>query len=368
MIIDTVCNNWGTMAKKVRKSSPAPLPNGANQNWRSYTGTGILAICALIGGLSFLHLQKIAESTSTLSYNNTLETTIPAPGVPPFPVSVDPIHKTITETSLVESYYTDHVAVLGGNAGAQTNWFGKVFARLALSGWFQNLASLSTRTLVIQSGERKEEVANNFAKILGWNSNQKSIFTALIASSTPALVDGNLFPGTYIVERKAPPEVVAPMVTERFEQHVLARYTTEVSDLVPLNDALVLASLLEREAYDFEDMREISGVIWNRLFTDMNLQLDASLQYAKANAGGSSWWPSVRPVDKYIESPWNTYENKGLPPSAIANPSLDAIIAALNPKKTDCMFYFHDKKGGFHCTETYKEHVAALKQYYGRGK
>lgn len=357
------------MPKKVRNSTQPIAPQKVVRSyWRSYVGVAALAICAIIGGFSYLHLQKLSDANDMLKYNDTLATKVDTPAVPPFPVSVDPARKTITETSLVETYYTDHVAVRGGKAGAQSNWFGKVFAKLALSSWFQNLASLSSRTLIILSGERKEEVASNFAKILGWTDVQKTAFLAHIASSSPTLPEGNFFPGTYIVERKAPPEVVAPMITDRFESEVLARYTDDVEKLVPLKDALVLASLLEREAYDFEDMREISGVIWNRLFTDMNLQLDASLQYAKANAGGKSWWPSVRPADKYIDSPWNTYQNDGLPPSAIANPSLDAIVAALNPKKTNCMFYFHDKKGGFHCTATYKEHVAALKQYYGRGK
>ena len=115
-------------------------------------------------------------------------------------------------------------------------------------------------------------------------------------------------------------------------------------------------------------MRDISGIIWNRLFINMPLQLDASLQYAKGTDSKTSWWPQVRPADKYIESDFNTYANKGLPPAPISNPSLDAIIAALNPKKTECMYYFHDQRGGFHCNETYEEHVAALKRIYGQGR
>jgi UPF0755 protein len=60
--------------------------------------------------------------------------------------------------------------------------------------------------------------------------------------------------------------------------------------------------------------------------------------------------------------------NKGLPPTPIANPSVAAVLAALNPTKTDCLFYFHDRKGDFHCSETYEGHVAALKKYYGQGR
>jgi UPF0755 protein len=103
----------------------------------------------------------------------------------------------------------------------------------------------------------------------------------------------------------------------------------------------------------------------------MPLQIDATLQYAKANATTGKtgiWWPQVVPKDKYIKSAYNTYMNGGLPPGPIANPSIASVVAALNPKKTDCLFYFHDQNGNFHCTKTYTEHVALLKKYYGQGK
>ena len=87
---------------------------------------------------------------------------------------------------------------------------------------------------------------------------------------------------------------------------------------------------------------------------------------AKANkTAGGNWWPNVLPADKYIKSPYNTYMYKGLPPSPIANPSVAAILAALNPVKTDCLYYFNDREGNFHCSSTYAEHVKLLKKYYG---
>ena len=112
-------------------------------------------------------------------------------------------------------------------------------------------------------------------------------------------------------------------------------------------------------------MRLISGIMWNRLFADMNLQIDATLQYAKAsNRATNNWWPKVAPVDKYIKSAYNTYTYKGLPPAPIANPSVAAILAALNPVNTPCLYYFNDKAGDFHCSESYAEHVKLLKKYY----
>ncbi len=284
-----------------------------------------------------------------------------------FPFGVNPKDKEITENPTVDSYFEKHIS--GSSIrGSKVSWIQRTVGKLALMSWYQNLASVSIRILVIQPGERKDEVASNFAKILKWDESEKETFLTAIQESEPVLVDGKFFPGTYTVPREARPEVVAPLILERFNREVLTRYGEDITKVVPLSDALIVASLLEREAYDFTDMRHISGVIWNRLFIDMRLQLDATLQYAKGSKPTEAWWPRVRPQDKYIDSPYNTYEHKGLPPTPIANPSVESILAALNPSKTDCMYYFHDKQAGFHCAKTYEAHVALLKQYYGRGK
>lgn len=284
-----------------------------------------------------------------------------------FPVSVDPVREVIVENPEVEEYFDEHIAGSNGTA-RHVSWIGKAIGKLALMDWYQNLASASSRLLVILPGERKEEVGAHFAKILGWSADEREAFIRTIAEAEPALGEGKYAPGRYIVVKGAGPEEVAELVLTRFSEEVLTRYTPSTDAVVPIEHALTIASLLEREAYDFEDMRLIAGVIWNRLFIDMNLQIDATLQYAKGSRPQEPWWPKVLPRDKYIESPYNTYENPGLPPAPIANPSVEAILAALNPKKTDCLYYFHDRNAGFHCAPTYEEHVALLKEYYGRGK
>lgn len=286
----------------------------------------------------------------------------------PFPVSVNPQTKTISEDPNAESYFKENLASASWSNKTHSGWLGKVLGTLARSSILQNLASPTSRLLVIQSGERKEEVAKNFSDILKWSKEQRALFMAAISSSSPELLEGKFYPGNYTVAKGALPEDVFPLVIEKFEEEILARYDESVEAMVPLKDALTIASLLEREAYDFEDMRQISGVIWNRLFIAMPLQIDATLQYTKGSRPSEPWWPKVLPSDKYIKSPYNTYQNEGLPPAPIANPSLDAIVAALNPKKTECYYYFHDSKGGFHCSATYEEHVKLLKQYFGRGK
>lgn len=290
------------------------------------------------------------------------------PPITPFPVGVDPARKMIVESAEADAYFARYVEKDSPAENPRTGWIWQLLSKLALNPVYQNIASPGGRILVILPGERREEVAEHFGKILGWDRDERREFMALVASTTPELIEGKFSPHTYTAVRGASPGEAAALVIERFEKDTLARYPSETAEIVPLAGALTIASLLEREGRDFEDMRHISGIIWNRLFADMKLQLDATLQYAKGSRSDHPWWPRVVPADKQIASAYNTYKHEGLPPAPIANPSLDAMIAALNPKATDCMFYFHDKDEGFHCTKTYEEHVALLKQYYGRGK
>lgn len=286
----------------------------------------------------------------------------------PFPVGVNPSGKTIVEHADVDTYFERHFSSKPAQHEGRISFIDRMIAKLARSEWYQNLASPMSRVLVILPGERKEEVVDNFGDILRWNTTERKTFASHIETDPPILSEGKFFPGKYIVHKDATPADVSGRVIDRFTTEVLGRYTDSVEAVVPLEDALIIASLLEREAYDFADMRNVAGVIWNRLFIDMNLQIDATLQYAKGTVSRYAWWPRVYPKDKFIDSPFNTYEHGGLPPAPIGNPSVEAILATLNPARTDCMYYFHDANAVFHCAETYEEHVTLLKQYYGRGR
>jgi UPF0755 protein len=99
----------------------------------------------------------------------------------------------------------------------------------------------------------------------------------------------------------------------------------------------------------------------------MPLQIDATLQYVRGSKPYEPWWPVPVPADKFLDSPYNTYQHAGLPPGPIANPSVEAIVAALNPYPTECYFYFHTNDGELICTETYEDHVRELRRVFGRG-
>ncbi len=222
--------------------------------------------------------------------------------------------------------------------------------------------SPSLVSVYINAGLRKEEVANVFAKKLNWDEKDKEAFiTNKTVHEDP---EGYFYPGEYLISPYYGGNDVSNLMTNRFKEEVTDHYATSTAEVVSLERAINIASIIQREAAGKHDMKLISGIIWNRVFKGMNLQMDATLQYAKGNEE-IGWWPPVRPEDKYIESPYNTYMNNGLPPTAIASPSSAAIEAALNPKKTDCLFYVHDRLGRIYCSKTYEQHKANVRKAYG---
>jgi hypothetical protein len=287
-----------------------------------------------------------------------------------FPVTVDPKTKTIVENEKVDDFFESASsplqAAVGGVVWNTLEWLATTIADTP---WYQSVAFVNGRFITITPGMRKEQAASAFTKALAWNSQEKKEFTTPKKDSTLPLPEGSFSPGIYFMNSGTAPSEAQAVVNNRFTEDVLSHYGTSTAEIVPLDEALTIASLIQRETGGSDDMRLISGIIWNRIFTNMNLQIDATLQYAKANNTVSgSWWPTVLPSDKYRKSPYNTYIHAGLPPTPISNPSVAAIVAALNPKKTSCLFYFHDKDGEFHCADTYEEHVKLLKKYYGQGK
>lgn len=289
-----------------------------------------------------------------------------------FPVTVDPNTKTITTDPAVEALLTTAPTKYSASTGVVR----RAFQLLAIwvSEWpaYQQLAGVAgvhNLFVTVHSGDRQAQVASEFGTTLGWTAAQRAEFVKASTKLEPDLPDGAAVPGIYFASVSNPDDVAA-LVHQRFNDEIRSRYSTTTEEQLPLSDAMTVASMLQRESGGWNDMRLISGVIWNRIFAGMNLQIDATLQYAKATQtnGAGGWWPQVLPKDKFIKSAYNTYLHNGLPPGPIASPSVAAVLAALNPKKTDCLFYFHDQNGQFHCTKTYAEHVAMLKKYYGQGK
>lgn len=228
---------------------------------------------------------------------------------------------------------------------------------------YENLANPSIRIVRVSEGLRKEEIALVVGKKLGWDETQESQFVDAHLALNDTNLEGHYFPKTYFIQKDEEPSDVTNTMLNQFSKEVSTVKKPKSKTIVNEDTALKIASIIQREAGGKDDMKLISGIIWNRLFNGMRLQMDATLQYAKGSEI-DGWWEEVSPADKKINSSYNTYLHAGLPPSPISNPGLPAIEAAYNPVKTSCLYYMHDKKGIIHCSATYEGHKKNIDKYY----
>jgi UPF0755 protein len=174
-------------------------------------------------------------------------------------------------------------------------------------------------------------------------------------------LEGFLFPSTYLVPLGASPqEVAAPMVAEFFKE--LPRDAPQRSRTlhVTVPQAVTVASLVEREAKSEIDRPMIAEVIYNRLRLGMPLQVDASIEYVLPRHKSQISFEDLK-----IDSPYNTYERVGLPPTPIANPGRPSLEAALHPSKGQDLYYVYCGNGRHVFAKTLAEHQANVARCLG---
>ena len=165
--------------------------------------------------------------------------------------------------------------------------------------------------------------------------------------------EGLLYPARYPIAPSDTPEtVIRQMATEMNRRLDNVDWSRLDSLSISRYDALIIGSLIEREAGIDEDRPLISSVIHNRLADGMRLQIDATVVYALGQVNGR-----VTAQDLQIESAYNTYKIDGLPPTPIGTVSMSSLAAAVNPEFTDYLFYVLADKDGSHAfARTYEEH------------
>jgi UPF0755 protein len=183
----------------------------------------------------------------------------------------------------------------------------------------------------------------------------------VVAGKRSANLEGFLFPSTYLVPLGASPQEVAELMTAEFFRELPANARRLARALkVTVPQAVIVASLVEREAKSEVDRPQIAEVIYNRLRLGMPLQIDAAIEYAL---------PAHKDVlsfaDLRIDSPYNTYEHTGLPPTPIANPGRPSLEAALQPSKGANLYYVYCGHGRHVFAKTLAEHQANVARCLG---
>lgn len=186
-------------------------------------------------------------------------------------------------------------------------------------------------------------------------------------------LEGYLFPDTYLIPKDASPSSVIKIFTNNFEK----KYSLELEAAakkrgLTREEVIILASIVERESRAEKDRPIIAGILLKRWQKNWPLQADATVQYALGSRRCNQevtpekecdYWEPVKKTDLKIDSFYNTYQNRGLPPAPICNPGLDSIKAVIYPQETDYWFYLSDAKGEVHYAKTDEEHEENIERY-----
>ncbi len=163
--------------------------------------------------------------------------------------------------------------------------------------------------------------------------------------------EGYLFPDTYFFLPNATNTEVIEKMRRNFDAKIIPLLSDIEKTEKTLKDIITMASIIEEEAKHDEDRPKISSVLWNRIAIDMPLQVDAAFSYVN---GKHTY--TLTKEDLFDESPYNTYRNKGLPPTPIANPGIESIKASINPANTDYLYFLSDLSGKMYYAKDFDGH------------
>ncbi len=226
-------------------------------------------------------------------------------------------------------------------------------------------------TFVILAGWRLEEIAASLPtsglqitpqEFLQLVRNPPAEWHPAGRNSAGLSLEGYLFPGEYRFRRDAGVREVVATFLERFNQQVDANLREAFSRQgLSLHEAITLASIVHREGVVEEERPMIASVFYNRLRSGMKLDADPTVQYALGyNSNQQTWWTNpLSRNDLSVNSPYNTYQNTGLPPTPICNPSLSAIQAVAYPADSPYLYFRArcDGSGRHFFARTFEEHL-----------
>lgn len=234
-----------------------------------------------------------------------------------------------------------------------------------------------TMELSFLPGWRSEEMAN-YLRVVGPAQIDADEFQTIVQSRRGVggfaflaglpdgvSLEGYLFPDRYAIGRETTASALVELMLARFDEQVTPAMRQSYGALgLSLREAVILASIIEKEAVLAEEKPLMAAVFVNRLRAGMPLQADPTVQFALGYQSDSgTWWKSpLSAEDLQVNSPYNTYLTNGLPPGPIANPGLASLQAVAAPGAVDYLFFVLDcaaaTPGAHAFSVTYEEHLA----------
>ncbi|MGQ9848989.1 MAG: endolytic transglycosylase MltG [Aggregatilineaceae bacterium] len=222
-------------------------------------------------------------------------------------------------------------------------------------------------TIVVREGWRREQIAEainaaqtlftggDFLAVTGSDATVPFDFAMERPSGTS--LEGFFFPGTYTVQDDTTAEQFRDMLLGAFAANVTPQMRADAAAQgVSFYQALIVASIVQRESRAPEIQPLIASVIYNRLRDGSRLAQTVTVQYALGRAG--NWWPRVTGSGLEVDSPYNSYTRRGLPPTPIDSPGLSAIRAAVYPAQTEYRYHTAACGGGVAFAVTYEEFLS----------
>lgn len=222
----------------------------------------------------------------------------------------------------------------------------------------------SLRALTIVEGWNWRQVRAALAQASDLRADSRALDDATLmqALGRPGVApEGRFFPDTYTYAKGASDLSILARAMRAMDHQLAAAWALRASDL-PLasaEEALILASIIEKETAREQDRRLIAGVFINRLRRGMPLQTDPTVIYGL----GERFDGNLRKRDLQTDTPWNTYTRSGLPPTPIAMPGRASLLAAVQPATTDAIYFVARGDGSSHFSATLEEHNRAVNRY-----
>lgn len=298
----------------------------------------------------------------------------------PLDVGPEPLELAIEPGSTPRGVARDVVA-----AGVKTDarllyaWFRASGQDRAIKAGNYELPTGTTPISLLQKLARGEEALRALTLVEGWNWRQvrqalakeeqlkhdAAALTdeALMAQlGRPGLApEGRFFPDTYTYAKGSSDIALLRRAMHAMDRHLEAAWAQRATDtpLKSADEALTLASIVEKETGKASDRGQIAGVFVNRLRVGMLLQTDPTVIYGL----GEKFDGNLRKRDLQTDTPWNTYTRAGLPPTPIAMPGKASLLAAVQPQATRALYFVAKGDGTSHFSASLEEHNRAVNRY-----
>ncbi|MFI6139567.1 endolytic transglycosylase MltG [Streptomyces griseus] len=219
-------------------------------------------------------------------------------------------------------------------------------------------------TLMIPEGRRASQVYEAVDQALGLKPGRTGKVATTVDLALPAQAEGNpegyLFPATYPLDAATEPAGLLRYMADTARKHFGADHVTAGAQRnnVSVYDTITIASIVQAEADTASDMGKVARVVYNRLLKDMPLQMDSTINYALKRST-----LDTTTADTQLDSPYNSYRIKGLPPTPIGNPGEEALRAAVSPTPGPWLYFVTVGPGDTRFTDSYDEQQENVEEF-----